>query len=317
MNSRRTFLATGAAALLPLPAIAQTAGLIRVDGPPIDGVKALYYGIKSGLFKRYGLDVEATTSSSGSAATAAVIGGSEEVAFVNALTLFQAHNHDVPLVFVAPGTLVVGSTSATATLVMKDSAIHTGRDLNGKTLGSPALRDVNQIATLAWIDKTGGDSSTVRLIEVPNSSAEAMLEAGRADAVTLSEPARTRAMDSGKLRVLDFPYSAVANRIMTAGYAAMEPAIERNRDLWSRFARAMHESSGYCNSHLPDTAELVGSYSGMAPELINRSVRMIDGEYLQAADLQPLIDLSVKYKLIDKPFPATDVFSAIALKPAR
>ena len=58
-----------------------------------------------------------------------------------------------------------------AAIVRKDSPIKTGRDLNGKTFAVPALMDLNQIAAMAWIDQTGGDSRTVKIVEIPASTA--------------------------------------------------------------------------------------------------------------------------------------------------
>ena len=93
---------------------------IRVLGPPNDGFKAVYYGVESGLFKRLGVIVEPTLVSSGAAGSAAVIGGSAEVVYTNILTLIQAHARDIPLVFLAPGALMLAGNSPTFTLVRKE-----------------------------------------------------------------------------------------------------------------------------------------------------------------------------------------------------
>ncbi len=294
----------------------QSPALIRVVGPPNDGYKAVYYAVRSGLFRKYGLDVQPSIVASGAAAAAALSGGSAEVAYTNILTLIQAHTHSVPMVFVAGGALVVPERSPTMTLVLRESPIRTGRDMNGKTLGSSSLRDINAAATLAWIDKTGGDSKTVRVVEVPASAGGAFLEEHRADAVTLNEPAVSQAMASGKLRVLANPYEAVGTG-ETAGFAAMTPYIEKNREVMVRFAKAMHESSVYTNAHFPQTVDLVAAYSGATVDVVAHSVRFADAEYLEPKYLQPLIDVCAKYGLIDKAFPAQEVISSVAVKPPR
>jgi NitT/TauT family transport system substrate-binding protein len=309
--------AAGAAALVPGLAGAQAAATLHVVGPPNDGYKAVYYGVESGLFKRFGINVEATLVASGAAAAAAVIGGSAELAYTNILTLMQAHTHNVPLVFVAPGALLLAETSPTSILVLKDSPIHTGRDMNGKTFGSSSLRDINAAATLAWVDKNGGDSKTLHVIEVPASAGGAFLEQGRADAVTLNEPAVSQAVAGGKVRVLANPYEAVGRRLMTAGFAAMAPIVDKNRDAMGRFARAMHEASTYTNTHLPETVEMVARYSGATSDVVAKSVRFTDAEYLEPANLQPLIDMCARFELIDKIFPAQEVISPLALRPRR
>lgn len=293
-----------------------TLTVVRTVGPPNDGYKAVFYGIKSGIFKKYGLDVQTSIVASGAAAAAALSGGAADIAYTNILTLIQAHTHNVPMVFVAAGNLQLPGKSQTDMLVSVDSPIKSGRDLNGKTLGSASLRDINAAASLAWIDKTGGDSKTVKVVEVPASAGAAFLEEHRADAVTLNEPAVSQAVASGKTRILAAPYDAVGAG-MTAGFAAMSPYVDANRDAMARFAKAMHEASVYTNTHLPETVDLVAAYSGVPSDVVAKSVRFIDAEYLEPRYLQPMIDLCSRYQLIDKDFPAADVISPVAVKPPR
>jgi NitT/TauT family transport system substrate-binding protein len=290
--------------------------VVRAVGPPNDGYKAVYYGVKSGIFKKYGLDVQTSIVASGAAAAAALSGGAADIAYTNILTLVQAHTHNVPMTFVAPGNLQLTGKSQTDILVLADSPIKSGKDLIGKTLGSASLRDINAAASLAWIDKTGGDSKTLKVVEVPASAGTAFLEEHRADAVTLNEPAVSLAVATGKVRILAAPYDAVGTG-MTAGFAAMEPYVAANRDAMERFAKAMHEASLYTNAHPADTVDLVAAYSGVAPDVVAKSVRFMDAEYLEPRYLQPMIDLCARYQLIDKDFPAADVISLVAVKPPR
>ena len=199
---------------------------------------------------------------------------------------------------------------------MSDSPIKSGKDLIGKTIGSASLRDINAAASLAWIDKTGGDSKTVKVVEVPASAGAAFLEEHRADAVVLNEPAVSLAVATGKIRILSAPYDAVGSG-MTAGFAAMEPYVAANRDAMERFAKAMHESSLYTNAHPADTVDMVAAYSGVTPDVVAKSVRFIDAEYLEPRYLQPMIDMCARYQLIDKDFGAADVISPAAVKPPR
>jgi NitT/TauT family transport system substrate-binding protein len=290
--------------------------VVRAVGPPNDGYKAVYYAVKAGIFKKYGLDVQTSIVASGAAAAAALSGGAADIAYTNILTLIQAHTHNVPMTFVAPGNLQVTGKSQTDILVLSDSPIKSGKDLVGKTLGSASLRDINAAASLAWIDKTGGDSKTLKVVEVPASAGAAFLEEHRADAVTLNEPAVSLAVATGKIRILAAPYDAVGTG-MTAGFAAMEPYVAANRDAMDRFAKAMHEASVYTNAHPADTVDIVAAYSGVAPDVVAKSVRFMDAEFLEPRYLQPMIDLCSRYQLIDKDFPASDVISPVAVKPPR
>jgi len=57
------------------------------------------------------------------------------------------------------------------------------------------LRGIGELMASAWIDKNGGDSTTVHFIELPFQQSEAALAQGRADAATgssRSSPSRER-----------------------------------------------------------------------------------------------------------------------------
>ncbi len=170
MRTRRAVLAALSAlsAVRPRAGASQDLPVVRVVGPANDGFRPVYYGVRSGIFRRAGVDVQPTIVGSGAAGTAALVGGSAEVSYTNIVTVIQAHRRGVPMRIIAPATLYVSDrSSSSATLVLKDSPIKTGRDLNGKVLGTLALADINAVATQAWIDETGGDSKSVRMIEVP------------------------------------------------------------------------------------------------------------------------------------------------------
>ncbi len=318
MNRKALIAGIGASTVaLRRGAIAQNMPVLRVIGPPIDAMKSVYYGVKAGIFKKYGLDVQPSILANGAAATAALVGGAAEVSFSNSLTLFQAHARGIPIRFIAPSILLTSDHATTQTVVKSSSAIKSGRDLVGKTIGSSSVKDMNAVATFAWIDMTGGDAKNVKMIEVPATSAAAMLEEGRVDAVTLNEPAVGAALASGKARTIAKPYDAIAKRLQAGGFAAMDAYVEKNTDMMKRFVRALHEAQVYTNAHPADTAPIVAAFSGIPADVVAHSVRMIDPEYLEVRNLQPLIEAMVKYGALEAPFNAADVISPIALKAPR
>jgi NitT/TauT family transport system substrate-binding protein len=318
MKRRSMLAALGAGTLLAGgPLGAQELQKLRLAGAPVDSYKAVFYAAKTGIFRKYGLEVETQLMNGGAAAAAALVGGAVDLAGVSALTLFQAHLRGVPMVYVVPSILLTSDHVTTQTVVLKTSPIKSGRDLNGKTIGSTSVSDMNSAATLAWIESTGGNPKSVKVVEIPQSAAAAALEAGRADAVTLNEPQVGLALASGVTRSLAHPYDAISKRLDAAGYAAMTPFIEKNCDAVVRFERAMHEAQVYTNSHMAETVDIVAGYSGIAPDVIAKSVRMIDPEYLDVRNFQPLIDALARYGFLEKAFNAAEIISPTALKPTR
>ena len=287
-------LALGLLASYPAQAQAPLT-VIRAVGPPNDGFKAVFYGVKAGIFKKYGLDVQTSIVASGAAAAAALSGGAADIAYTNILTLIQAWTHNVPMVFVAPGNLQKAGTSQTNLLVLTDSPIKTGKDMTGKTLGLVVAARHQRRGEPGVGRQDRRRYETVKVVEVPASAGAAFLTEHRADAVVLNEPAVSQAIATGKIRILAPPYDAVGSG-MTAGFAAMAPYVAANRDAMDRFAKAMHEASTYTNTHMAETVDFVAAYSGATPEVVAKSVRFVDADYLEprylAADDRPLRALS-------------------------
>ena len=82
----------------------------------------------------------------------------------------------------------------------------------------------------------------------------------------------------------------------------------------ARFARGFHEASAYTNAHQAETVDLVASYTHATPETIAKMARAVDPEYVEARNLQPVIDVLARYGAIDKTFSAQDLISSVALK---
>jgi ABC-type nitrate/sulfonate/bicarbonate transport system substrate-binding protein len=79
--------------------------------------------------------------------------------------------------------------------------------------------------------------------------------------------------------------------------------------------RALREAVLYANAHQRDTAELLAAFTGVDAKLIARTQRMVHAEYLDARQIQPLVDASVKYGLIERGFNAQEFVSPAALRP--
>lgn len=312
-------LAVAVALVLPWSAVVRSQELttIRVAAPPNDDFKSVYYGIRAGIFKRYGLDVQATLVNSGSAAIAGVVGGSLQVALTSLPAVFQAHLRGIPIKIAAPAHVYLSEKPTEMLVVGRDSAIKSGHDFNGKTIGSLSLRDLNATATFAWIDQNGGDSKTVKTIELPGAAVIAALEDGRIVGATLSAPFIDDAVTSGKARLFAKSYDAIGKRFLSAAFVASNDFITANTDAMTRFARAMRECTAYTNTHLAETVDLVASYSGVDAAVIAKSHRMIDAETVDPRMIQPVIDTAAKYGMIDRPFSAEEIIASTVLRPGR
>ena len=244
-----------------------------------------------------------------------MIGGAADVAYGNVVSVIQARAHGVPLQFIAPGGIANAQTGLVHAFVLKDSPIRKAADLNGKTLASPALRDLDSAMTLAWVDKDGGDSKTIHEVEVPSAAAVPFLQAHRADVIVLTEPAASQAAATGVVREIGDTLSVIGGSALVSGYTVVASTASSNADTYARFARAMHEAEAYTNAHPRETADVQAGFSGMTLDQILKTRRNVYPPALDAKILQPLIDVCARYGLIDKAFPASEIISPAAVKP--
>lgn len=315
MQRRTALAAIGSSFLLARQSAgAQGVQPFRVIGPPIDAFKGVYYGVHAGIFRKLGLNVEASTLNSGAAAAAALIGGTADVGYTNITTLINAYLRGIAIQIVSPGILNTPDRVTVGILVRTDSPIHTGRDLVGKTVASVDLSATAAAGTKAWVEHDGGDPNSLKFIEAPTSTLAQMVVDGRAAAAVVNEPALSQAVALGTTRVVGDPMAALSKRYLLGAYAVIAPAAEKEADAMRRFATGMHAAQVYCNTHLVETADLVAGYSGIPADVVAHSVRVVDSEYVDADLVQPIVDALAKFGVTARSFSARDVISPYALR---
>jgi NitT/TauT family transport system substrate-binding protein len=312
---RTAFLAAAGAALAPVIVGAQTVPTIRLATPAQEGAKTVYYAIQSGLFRRAGVNVDVTTLTSGAAGLAALSGGSVDIVLTSMLPFFQGFARGLPFRIVAPSQMYLSTAPTQALFVKRSSPIQRGADLTGKTVGVITIRDMNWAASCNWIDATGGDSRAAKFIELPVGAMMPALIEGRIDVATLAAPYVEQAMASTDLRVLARYFDAVAKQFEVAVWISTKPYVDANRDAMSRFARAMHDSARYVNAHQAEMVDLIAGFTHVDPAVIAKGVRTVDPEYVDVRDIQPVLDLTLKYKLVETPIAVDDLIAPTALRP--
>jgi NitT/TauT family transport system substrate-binding protein len=175
------------------------------------------------------------------------------------------------------------------------------------------LGDFFSITMRAWVDQNGGDSSTLREIELPTAGTPAALAAGRIDAAVLNEPVLSQSLNDGLTRVLGKPYDAIAPRFPIACNFALTDFINANRDAIQRFYHAMLQGNVFGNAHPDQTAPWLADVSKVDVAKINRGHREVLAEGIDVALVQRVIDAAARYKAIDRSFDARDLISPAVL----
>lgn len=288
--------------------------VIRVVTGPSDPSTSLAFADKTGYFKRAGLNVELVKGATTSTMAAAVAGGSEDIGQGSGLGAVQIIAKGLPLTVVANQTLYNADRPDVGLLVLKSSPIKAATDLDGKTLSGVALQDLNSIATAMWLAQRGGDPATLKFVEIPASATLAALEQHRIDATTVYEPFYSNMVASGEVRVLGYPYSAIAKRFSDSVLFARSDWAAQHRALIERFLTTLQDANAYVVAHAAEADAVMAEFAGLDPKAaasIHQPERDIA---IDASDLQPVIDAGAKMKLFPKVFPATDIICSCALK---
>jgi NitT/TauT family transport system substrate-binding protein len=313
-HARRTIAVPIALALIALlsgTTSAQTTEPVRVALFPSEASAQAYYAQDLGLFQRAGLDVQLIELKNGAAIAAGVAGGAADVGVSNVVSLAIAHERELPFTILAPGGLALASSPTNGILaVAASSPIHGAKDLTGKTIAVDVLGGLPNLAGKAWIDANGGDSKTVKYVELGFPEMEASVTAGRIDAASINlsvDPTVSKPGDP--LRTLAVVYDAVAPRFASSVWFSTTGWTAQHADTTRKFAAVMREAAVWANAHHHESAQILAKYIKQSPEQIEGGARIVYATENDPTLYQPLIDLAAKYGALKAPFPARDIIA--------
>jgi NitT/TauT family transport system substrate-binding protein len=288
---------------------AQALATVRAALIPIEPASSIYYAQTNGFFSKAGLDVQITQNPSSPALAAAVASGTYDIAYAPVSTLAVAHSRGLPFVAIAPGVETVPGVITGAIMVPTASTIKTGKDCNGKTFGTAGLGTIAEYQPRAWIDKTGGDSTTLKFIEIPFPETIAALNAGRVDAAYLVEPFITVATKSNTVRLLATGDEAIGTRFLSTAWYTTSQWANAHPDLVARFVAAMAEAARWGNANQDKVVPILAKELKADPVLAAAAHRPFFAERLVAAQMQPWIDVTARYAKFPT-FPASALIYA-------
>ena len=295
------------AALVLLPqatrAVADDATL-TIGTIPIDPTAEVYYAQEMGFFKKAGLDVTITPFTSGGAIAAAVVGGAVDIGLADSVSMTSAHARGLPLTYLAPAGIYKKGAETYVIAVPDASPIRTAKDFTGKTIAVNGLKNINEIPTDAWIDNNGGDSKTVKFVEMPvQEMADAMTQ-NRIDAAVVQEPFIAAAKKNA--RIYADVFGAIGPSFLVSGYFGTSDFAKANPDLVKSFQRVMRETAIWANKNHAKTADILVSTLHVDAAVVPTMTRAIFAETLLPGQIQPVIDVAVKYGGISN-FPASEL----------
>jgi ABC-type nitrate/sulfonate/bicarbonate transport system substrate-binding protein len=139
------------------------------------------------------------------------------------------------------------------------------------------------------------------------------IQQNRIAAAMIYEPFLTAFINSKQVRVLFYPFEAIGPHFAMALILAPSTYAADRAEPIRRFLEATQEASRYVATHESLSTELVAEFGGFDPATIANVRHSERGVAISPADIQPIIDIAAKYKVIPKAFPASDIICTCAL----
>jgi NitT/TauT family transport system substrate-binding protein len=313
--SRRRALAIGLASVGAFSAsLTKTSSSRAADLTPIhiatnvsESAANAYFADDQGFFKQQGLDAKIDSFASSGQYVNGIISGSFDVGAVACGSLVSGHAKGIPFVFLANGGIYNFETPQTMLVVPKESALKNAVDFRGKTIAVSTLGDIVQVAVMAWLDKNGQDPKGVNFVEIPPSVTAAAITSGRIDAAFLGEPYLTESLDV--LKTIAAPSTAVANHFLVTGWTASRSWVAANQPTVRKFQAAMTQASNWASKNRTAAMDVVVSRAKIPPDIAPRLHHVSWDPSNTVAYVQPVIDAMLKYGILAKGFPASQLFN--------
>jgi NitT/TauT family transport system substrate-binding protein len=307
-RKRALALVTGSALVgaIRSPGWAQAPTTLRIAVSPIEPSAEIYYAKDMGFLAKAGLDADIQSMQGSSLIVSAIVSNAADIGFDTLDGLAAQHQKGIPLVILAPthDYLSPGSLRTQALVVPGNSSIQQAKDLNGKTIAVSTLHSLADVGARVLIDQNGGDSSTVKFIEVPFPAIPGALDAGRIDAAWVVEPFISVARKNN--RVLAYGFDGISKHFAVGAWVATRQWANEHPDLVSRFAGVIRDTAVWANKNPQKSGEILAKYTKIDPAVISTMARVHYAEQLTPALMQPLIDTAAKYNGF-KPFPAQEL----------
>jgi NitT/TauT family transport system substrate-binding protein len=308
-----------AAPLAPRAAAAQTLAPLKLVLFPGETSATAYYALEMGMFAKAGIALDVTEVKNGAAAAAAVAGGSIDVGFSNPLSIAQGYDRGLPFTILSPAALSLAGRAATngMIIVSKTSPIRSAKDMNGKTFSIDVLGGLPYLSVRTWIDKNGGDSSTVKFVELAFSEMIPAVNSGRVDVSEMNvafDPLIGKPNDP--VRFIANSYEALGARYCSSIWFSTTDWVTKNPDLARKFIAVMKQAATWANTHPHESALLLAPHIKQPAADIEASTRVTYGIDMTPDLVAPVIEAAAKYGVLKTKFTAADLVSRLALSKA-
>ncbi len=254
-NMRRDrFLVFSFFVILCLQPISLRAESIRVGYPSLaTGFAPSWVTADTGLWKKYGLDVELIYLRGGARTVSALVGGSIDIIIGSDIGTIQALLHGADLVKLGVTTNTLGYS------MVGRANLKSIKELKGKIIGITQGRDASYARVVKILQDNGLDAGKdVKFLPIAEgvSGRLAALSSGVIDATMFTPPTDMIAQRSG-MSIL----AKIEAENVGGGISTMKTTVENKRAMLVRFLKGYIEGIHYLKTHKAESLKIFTKYT--------------------------------------------------------
>jgi NitT/TauT family transport system substrate-binding protein len=313
--------------LLLLPVLLLAAqGSARAEGlktlhvgmiPTIDSAP-FYVALTKGYFAEEGLTIDTTPTTGGAVGIPAVVSGALDIAAGNSVSTILAASRGLDIIAIAPASKIRATDPDLAAIVSSaGSGIHTGKDLDGKTLAINTRNNVLWLYGRAWARKTGGDPAAITIKEVPFGQMLDALKGHQVDAAFMVSPFLNAALADPAFERIGEPYQQVQPGVDVGQYEATSAFVKDHPAEITAFLKAVRKGAAWFNDHrhAPELAQIISGYSHLPVETVAKIDLPEAPTVIDLAQIATTITLMQQEGLLTAPIEAAKVVYPPATQP--
>jgi NitT/TauT family transport system substrate-binding protein len=172
-------------------------------------------------------------------------------------------------------------------------------------IAAPSINNIGALATLAWLDRNGGDSKRIKFVELPFPAMNEAVQRGTVLGAISVEPWLSDARDKGMRTIA--PSNGLGNTFVASAWVGSQAWAQGNPAIVAPFVSAIYAAGRWSNTNRAASIPILAKYTKLPPDTL---AKMRYSRFAESTDLktiQPVIDAMVSYAFIPKGFPAADL----------
>lgn len=287
----------------------ETLTVLRTNGGHFEPIML---GQEEGIWADHGLEIDDQIGADSSAQRIPpLMNGEAQIAQVDGTAMIRAVSEGLPVQIIsglqnAPDGSEDGFEAQDGLVVPEDSEIESLEDLEGATIGVPALGATVHVALMVALEDAGVDPESVEFVALPGANLLSAAEEGQVDGSTVWATFYGDAL-AGDFRAVGPSSGESIPGLPQITVGASTQYIAENGDVIEQFTDANAEATEHSNGHPDDRRRLMSEVTELPQDYID-NVWLIP--YTTSIDLgavQTMADALERFGFIDEAPAAEDI----------